>query len=114
MNGVYAQLGGMCLAKFASYYNNQYYSKERQDNDDQPVILSDDVVENQHGNYSKLPKKIKLMTCKETMKCRKVQVVIRFHTPSKTAELEKYFHHPLMLYLPWRKESDLIGDHNTY
>ena len=54
------------------------------------------------------------MTRKETMKCRKVQAVIRFHTPSKTTEPEKYFHHLLMLYFPLRKGSDLIGDDNTY
>ena len=114
MNGFYAQLDVMCLAKFASYYYKQYYSKEQKDNDNQPVVLSDDVVENQHGDYSRLPMKIKLMTCKETMKCRKVQAVIRFHTPSKTIQPEKYFHHLLMFYFQWRKESDLIGDDNTY
>ena len=54
------------------------------------------------------------MTHKETMKCRKAQAVIRFHTPSKTTEPEKYFNHLLMLYFPWRKESDLIGDDNSY
>ena len=40
--------------------------------------------------------------------------VIRFHTPSKALEPEKYFHHLLMLYFPWRKETDLIGDDHTY
>ena len=97
MNGLYAQLDGMCLAKFASYYYKQYYSKEEKDNDNQPVVLSDDVIENQHGDYSRFPNKIKSMTHKKTMKCRKVQAVIRFHTPSKTIEPEKYFHHLLML-----------------
>ena len=89
MNGVYAQLHGMCLAKFASHYYKQYYSKEQKDNDNQQVVLSDDAVKNQHGDHSRLPKKIKLTTRKETMKCRKVQAVIRFHTPSKTTEPEK-------------------------
>ena len=99
----FTQLDGMCLAKFASYYYKQYYSKEQKDNDNQPVVLSDDVVENQHGDYSRLPNKIKLMIRKDTMKCRKVQAVIRFHTPCRTTEPEKYFHHLLMLYFPWRK-----------
>ena len=49
------------------------------------------------------------MTKKETMKCRKVKAVIRFYKPSKTTDPEKYFHHVLMLYFPWREESDLIG-----
>ena len=114
MNEVYAQLDGMCLAKFASHCYKHYYSKEENNNDNQPVVLSDDVVENQHGDYSRFPNKIKLMTRKETMKCRKVQAIIGFHTPSKTTEPEKYFHHLLMLYFNWRKESDLIGDDNIY
>ena len=60
------------------------------------------------------PKTLKLMSRNEIMKCRKVRDVIRFHTPNKTTEPEKYFHNLLMLYLPWRKESDLIGEGNTY
>ena len=48
------------------------------------------------------------------MKCRKVKAVIQFHKPSKTTDPEKYFHHVLMLYFPWREESDLIGPEGTY
>ena len=54
------------------------------------------------------------MSRKETMKCRKLRAVIRFHTPNKTTEPEKYFHHLLMCYLPWRKESDMVEEGNTY
>ena len=54
------------------------------------------------------------MNRRETMKCRKVRAVIRFHTPSKALKPEKYFRHLLMLYFPWRKETDLIGDDHTY
>ena len=48
------------------------------------------------------------------MKYRNVKAVIRFHKPSKTTDPEKYFHHVLMLYFPWREESDLIGPEGTY
>ena len=48
------------------------------------------------------------------MTCRKVKAVLRFHTPNKTTEPGKYCHHLLMLYFPWRKESDLIGPEGTY
>ena len=44
------------------------------------------------------------MNTKEKMKCRKVKAVIRYHTPNKTKEPGRYFHHLLMLYniaLPW-------------
>ena len=48
------------------------------------------------------------------MKCRKIKAVIRYHTPNKTKEPEKYFHHLLMLYFPWRNEQELIGHDGTY
>jgi hypothetical protein len=48
------------------------------------------------------------------MKCRKVKAVIRYHTPNKTKEPERYFDHLLMLYYPWRKESDLIAADQSY
>ena len=54
------------------------------------------------------------MIKKETMKCRKLKAVVRFHTPSKTTAPEKYCHHLLMLYYPWCQESDLLGHDNKY
>ena len=48
------------------------------------------------------------------MKCHNVKAVIRFHKPQKTLHPEKYFHHKLMLYLPWRNETELIGPAQTY
>ena len=79
------------------------------------MVLSDDLLENQHVDSGyRLPKKIKLMTKKETMKCRKVRAVVMFHTPSKTIEPEKYCRHLLMLYYPWHQESDLLGHDNKH
>ena len=54
------------------------------------------------------------MNGKEVMECRKVKAVIRYHTPNKTKDPEQYFHHLLMLYYPWRQETDLIGTEQTY
>jgi len=48
------------------------------------------------------------------MKRRKIKAVIRFHTSSKAKEPEKFYHHLLMLYFPWRKETDLLGDGQLY
>ena len=48
------------------------------------------------------------------MKCRKIKAVVRYYTPNKTKEPEKYFHHLLMLYYPWRNEDALIGSEETY
>ena len=59
-------------------------------------------------------KKIKLMNGKEIMKCRKVKAVVRYHTPAKTKEPERYYHHLLLLYHPWRQETELLGNEQTY
>ena len=48
------------------------------------------------------------------MKCRKVKAVLRYHTPNKRKEPESYFHHLLMLYYPWRDESNLMASDQTY
>ena len=81
------------------------------------MVLSDDLVELNHVSNceSVLPLlTIKLNNRKETMKRRKIKAVIRFHTPSKAKEPEKFYHHLLMLYFPWRKETDLLGDGQLY
>ena len=61
-----------------------------------------------------LPRRIKLMTKKETMQCRKVKAVIRYHKPKMTTEPERYFHHLLILFYPWRCESDLRGPDGSF
>ena len=55
------------------------------------------------------PKKIKLKNGNEVMKRRRVKAVIRFHTPNRNKEPEKFYHHLLMLYLPWHEEGELVG-----
>ena len=107
----------LCLAEFAAHYYKDYYSKCTETNDAQPDVLTDSVIESQHvdsSNDAPLPTKIKLLNTNEVMKCRKVKAVIRFHTPSKRKDPEKYFHHLLMLYFPWREECDLTGRDQTY
>ena len=86
-------------------------------NDAQPNVLTDEVIHTQHSilqNISLPPQITSLMNTKGKMKCRKVKAVIRYHTPNKTKEPERYFHHLLMLYYPWRKESDLIAADQSY
>ena len=106
----------LCLAEFAAYYYKDYRKDPDEFNDVQPNVLSDDLVESNHISNceSVLPPTIKLNNEQETMKCRKIKAVIRFHTPSKAKEPEKFYHHLLMLYFPWRKESDLLGDDQLY
>ena len=104
MNGVYGLVDKLCLAEFAAYYYKPYKCADNEENDNQPSVLTDEVLEHQNEELSCLfPEKIKLMTRKEIMKCRKIKAVLRFHTPQKTVHPEKYFHHLHMLYFPWRK-----------
>ena len=76
-----------------------------EENDVQPNVLSDDLVESQYVQASDLilPKTIELINSKEIMNCRKIKAVIRFH-----------YHHLLMLYLPWRKETELQGPNQLF
>ena len=109
----------MCLAEFAAYYHKEY-KPNYVINDAQPEILTDDAAElhvqltTNDGIINQLPPKIKLLNSNEVMKCRKSKAVLRYHTPNRTKEPEKYFHHLLMLYYPWRSEDNLIGKEKTY
>ena len=48
------------------------------------------------------------------MKCRLTKAVVRYHTPHQIKEPEKYFHHLLILFFPWRMEESLVGSEQTY
>ena len=106
----------LCLAQFAAHYYKDYRKENSETIDAQPEILTDDLLETQNTNSSEtsLPNKIRLMNTNETMKCRKVKAVIRYHRPNKRKEPELFFHHLLMLYYPWRDESTLLGSDHTY
>jgi hypothetical protein len=107
-------VNNMCLALFAANYFKDYKSDFHEVSDSQPQILSDNFIESQNIENTGLPDRIKLMNTKEVMKCRKVKAVIRYHIPNKRKEPEKYFHHLLMLYFPWRNEQELLGQDHTY
>ena len=76
----------LCLAKFAAFYYKDYRTDDADTRDSQPDILNDELLESQHSNEDTketcLPPKIKLMGRNEYMKCRKVNAVIRYHTPN--------------------------------
>ena len=97
--------------------NQQDYKSDFNEvSDSQPEVLSDDFIESQNieNHNTGLPDRIKLVNSKEIMKCRKIKAVIRYHTPNKRKEPEKYFHHLLMLYFPWRNEQEFFGEDQTY
>ena len=111
-------VNNLCLTKFAAYcYKVSKYDSEYEDpaNDNQPKVLSTDhVAESLHEEDTSLPQKINLISFKEVIKKRKVRAIVRFHKFSETKEPEKCAHHSLMLYFPWRKESDVLGNDGRY
>ena len=55
------------------------------------------------------------MSSKEKMRCRNARKVLRYHIPNAVAKTEEYSHHLLMLFFPFRKESELVSEvDNTY
>ena len=112
-------IDNLCLAEFAAYYYKEYNTDPTK-NDAQPEILTDDLTElhiqstTNTDIISLLPPKIKLLNTNEVMKCRKTRAVIRYHTPNKTKDPDKYFHHLRMLYYPCRNEDTLLGNEQTY
>ena len=106
LNGRCNSVNLLCYAEFLHYY---YLEAKPQDNDWQPVELSDNLLENNFSNEIS-PSVIQLMTCNDKLKCRKVPSVLRLFTPNKDKDYELYVHYLLMLYYPFRKESDLKNE----
>ena len=106
--GRYSMLDSFCFAEFVSCYTFIYKPKEVDQNEDyQPDALPDSLIEGNH-NCCNYPKIIKLMNSNEKMRCRKVRRVLRYHTPSKHQYPEKYAHHLLLLFYPFRSENELL------
>ena len=69
------------------------------------LILDDELME--EGRTNTFPLVVPLMNSKEKMKCRKVRSVLRFPPQNKHYQPEKYAHHLLMCYYPFRSEDEL-------
>ena len=55
------------------------------------------------------PKKIKLMISGETMRYRKVRRILRYHVLNKLFSPEKFAHHVMLLFFPFRDEKQLLS-----
>lgn len=73
-------------------------------NDCQPEELVDKIVEGNHELISQYPKTVTTKS-KEKLKCRQVQLVLRYHVSNCHREPEAYAHHLLFMFHPFRKES---------
>jgi len=75
------------------------------------IILPDDVVDD--SLICTCPKFVLLMGSKEVLKRRNVKRVLRYHIPNEFSQPEAYAHHLLMLFFPFRNESELLSEENS-
>ena len=53
------------------------------------------------------PQKNKFMISGETMRYHKVKRILRYHVPNRVSSPEKFAHHELRLFYPFRDEKEL-------
>ena len=106
--GKYRELDTFCFAEFIAHYYLAPRKTEDEENDNQPEILNENVLEDNH-NLCNYPSIIPLMSSKEKLKCRKVKSVLRYHVPNRHKNPEKYAHHILFMFYPFRDESELCS-----
>ena len=99
-------MNNMGYAEFLAYYYLDL-SKKDQENDNQPIVLSDELMEKNCTHT--FPSVIPLMSSKEKLKCRKIRAVLRYHVPNRHKYPEKYAHHLLFMYYPFRSENELLN-----
>ena len=93
-----------CFAEFLAYYTIENRSNKTSE---YQLDELDNLIENNHEEYS-FPKKIKFMISGETMQCRKVRRIRRYHVPNKLLSSGKFAHVLLLLY-SFRGEKDLLS-----
>ena len=105
-NEKYSVLDQMCLSEFFSYCYVAPKSLSPFENDSQPVELGDALIETNHSKCS-LPDNIPLISSKEKLKYRKVKAVLRYHQSNPNKNIEKYAHHLLFSFFPFRDEQEM-------
>ncbi|XP_070573805.1 uncharacterized protein [Ptychodera flava] len=98
------QLNNLSLAEFASMYSTSYGQKSDFDNSAENLFDNQDDAQNTKPKSST---KLKLLQGVGWIYKRQKEIVIRYYYVSKKKDSEKYYHRLLILYLPWRKESQL-------
>ena len=113
-SGKFSILDTFCFAEFVAHYYLLPKNSNDSVNDSQPTVLQELLLEVNHSacNY---PSTIPLMNSKEKLKCRQVKAVLRYHVPNRHKFPEKYAHHLLFMFYPFRNEHGLKSDNTgTY
>ena len=104
VGGKYSILDKFCYAEFLAHYYLPSRQIDDEENDNQPDVLQDNVLEINH-KACEYPITIPLMSSKEKLKCRKVKLVLRYHVPNRHKNPEKYAHLILFTFYPFRNKS---------
>ena len=99
-------LDSFCFAEFLSYYYVHCKSKEEAENDNEPVVLDDELI-NLQRSATHQNETISLMGSNEKLKRRKVRAVLRYHVPNRHRNPEQYAHHLLFSFYLFRDEGNL-------
>ena len=114
LQGKFAVIDDLCYAEFCSNYRlDAKVNYDDLANDNQPNILTDLIVEENHRTPI-LPNTVPVMSNKEVLKCRKTRKVLRYYTPNKHRYPERYAHHLLMLFYPFRDEENDLKAEGLY
>ena len=105
-NEKYGILDNFCYAEFLAYYTLE--NKPSKTGEYQPDEFDDNLIENNREECSYRPK-IKLMISGETMRCRKLWRILRYHVPNKLLSPEKFAHHVMLLFFPFRDGKQLLS-----
>ena len=99
-SGQYQIIDQICFAEFLSLYYTYLKPSESTENECQPVVLNDKIIEMNHDE-SGFSKTIALMPVKEKLKCRKIRAALRYHQASPCKNVEKNAHHFLFAFHPF-------------
>ena len=102
--GKYSALDSFCLAEFLRYFC--LAPLKSKDNDYQPEIVVDNLIENNHAPDINYPSSIPIMSANEKLKCCKVPYVLKYQ-PNQHTHPGEYAHHLLFMYFPFRNENEL-------
>ena len=104
-------LENMCYADFASIYITDS-TKDSDPDDIRSYTNASSILLEEESDFRKSV--IKLKDNFGKMRKRSRLCVIRWYNITEQKNAEKHFFQRLQLYLPWRNEDELLGDHETY
>ena len=84
---MYVIVDHICFAIFVAHYYLDYGNKD--ENDSQPDVLSEETKETSQGVSKTLPKSLPLISSSEKLKGPKTRQVLRYQFPNKHLHTEK-------------------------